>query len=266
MLNIRPMLIVFFLFASSAWAGKSCQHVLPSAAASQAAAVASVALKSALDARGKDLAIIARRGQDLSAQGLIYSHAAIAQKRNGQWRVVHLLNECGTDSGALFEEGLFEFFSDSPISYQSKVMWLNDAVSAGIAQALLLHRGKAVFEPRYSIIARPGSKSRQNSTAWLLEMIVASHFPARDSRKEARFALEESQYQADQIRLSYGKRIAGGLFKANAIFTDHPLSTRLSGNYQVTTVRSVFRYFRQQNWVLAEQIIAGESQSELMGD
>jgi hypothetical protein len=266
MIKARLMLIALFLFASDVWAGKSCQHVLPSATASEAAAAASVALKSALEARGTDLAIVARRGQDLSAQGLIYSHAAIAQKRNGQWRVVHLLNECGTDSGALFEEGLFEFFSDSPISYQSKIVWLNDAVSADISQALSQHQGKAVFEPRYSIIARVGSKTRQNSTAWLLEMIVASHFPARDSRKEARFALEESQYQADQIHLSYGKRFAGGLFKANAIFTDHPLSTRLSGNYPVSTVRSVFRYFRQQNWVVAEQIIAGESKSELVGD
>jgi hypothetical protein len=36
--------------------------------------------------------------------------------------------------------------------------------------------------------------------------------------------------------------VLGGLFSANTDFTDHPVATRLSGDYPVVTVRSILRW------------------------
>ncbi len=234
---------------TSAIAGQSCEKHAADATQVERATRAAHAAIAALEQHPDQLAIIARVGQDLSAQGLVYSHAGFVEKTDKGWRVTHLLNECGTDDGALYQEGMIDFFGQSPHRYQSKIVWLKADIAATIHSALQAHRGKAVFQARYSVIARPYSSSRQNSTAWLLEALAASQNPLPDSRAEARLVLEQSGYQPDQIHISYGKRIAGGLFKANAVFTDHPLSTRLSGNYPVTTVRSIFRYLDQRGWV-----------------
>jgi hypothetical protein len=246
---------VFCLWALPAFAGKSCQKYVPDANAQRMAASAAQALKNVLDQQDKNLAIIARIGQDLSAQGLVYSHAAFAQRKNGQWQVLHLLNDCGTDKGGLYAEGLLEFFSDAPLRYQSKIVWLETKLSTAVELALDVHQGKAVFESKYSVIARHGSKARQNSTAWLLEVIAAASNPLPDSRAEAHLVLQASSYEPDDIRISYGKRVAGGLFKANAVFTDHPLSARLAGHYQVSTVRSIFRHLKTRKWITDMQVI-----------
>jgi len=44
------------------------------------------------------------------------------------------------------------------------------------------------------------------------------------------------------IRIGYGKRLLGGMFSANAQFTDHPVGSRLSGRYEVVTVRSILGF------------------------
>jgi hypothetical protein len=235
--------------SSVAFAGRSCQPAVPSAQAQEQAAIAANKVQQALEQSGKDIAIIARIGQDLSEHGLVYSHAAFVLKKDESWTVIHLLNQCGTDNGGIFTEGLQGFFLDTPLRYQSKLVFLDDQLGQKISAALQQHQGNAVFESRYSVIARPGSTKRQNSTAWLLENIAAASGNLQDSREEARLVLKQMRYAPDRIHIPYSQRIAGGLFSANAVFTDHPLSTRLSGDYPVTTVRSIFRFLRQQSWL-----------------
>jgi hypothetical protein len=54
------------------------------------------------------------------------------------------------------------------------------------------------------------------------------------------------------LRLSYSKRVLGGLFSANVDFTDHPVRTRLRGRYPVVTVRSIFEWLRRADLVREE--------------
>jgi hypothetical protein len=252
--------------SSSAWSGKSCETVTPSVENQQRAAQAGAALKTELDQSGRAFAIVARIGQDLSAHGLLYSHAGFAHKIDGQWRITHLLNECGTDDGALFREGLPQFFTDLPLSFQSKVVYVTPALEQQVLSALDVHSGKSLLETRYSIIAKPYSKTRQNSTAWILETLAAAQNPLADSRKEAQMVLESQAYSPDTLKIAYHKRIAGGLFKANAVFTDHPLSARLSGSYQVTTVRSIFSHLQKTGLLERSIVLVPDGQLKLAGD
>jgi hypothetical protein len=254
------------LCSTTAWSGKSCETVVASADSQQRAALAGAALKAELDQSGRDFAIVARIGQDLRKHGLLYSHAGFAHKIDGEWRITHLLNSCGTDDGALFREGLPQFFSDLPLSFQSKVVYVKPDLEDKMLSALQQHSGKALLETRYSIIAKPYSKSRQNSTAWVLETLAAAQNPLADSRKEAQMVLESQNYSPDRLKIAYGKRIAGGLFKANAVFTDHPLSTRLSGNYPVTTVKSIFAHLQKTAQLERAVVLVPQGQLKLAGD
>jgi hypothetical protein len=257
---------VCLMFCTQLFAGQPCTTTVAAPQNVERAAYAAAATAEALAKQTHQLALIARIGQDLRDQGLLYSHAGFAVKAADGWRVTHLLNECGSDKGGLHREGLVEFFLDDPISYQSKLVFLKPELEAKVIQALAAHHGKAVFEPRYSVIARPYSNSRQNSTEWLLEVIAAANSRLPDSRDEAKAVLRAQNYQPDVIHISYPKRIAGGLFKANAVFTDHPISARLSGKYQVSTVRSVFRYLREQLYTESEQTLTPKGEITRAGE
>lgn len=57
--------------------------------------------------------LLARAGQDLTRYGQHWSHVAWAYRSDaGPWRVVHLLNVCGSSRSVLMRQGLGEFFLD----------------------------------------------------------------------------------------------------------------------------------------------------------
>jgi hypothetical protein len=264
-------LCALLICALSAHAGKNCSAKTMAPAQVRAAAQAALRLTTVLDEAITELpersvALVARIGQDFSDQGLLYSHVGIVFRHADSWRVLHLLNECSSDRGGIFEEGLLNFFSDDLLSFQSKVVWLNPELAAQVQTALDSHSGKQILQARYSVIAEVFSSKRQNSTAWVLELLAAASNPLPDSRMEAHTVLKSQNYQSDTIKIPYGKRVLGGLFSANADFAEHPLGDRLSGRYQVTTVKSIFRHARANGWVAQEQIVAEPNTNLRPGD
>ncbi len=259
------------LGAPHVFAGQRCDAQIATPQANMLAAHAAANAVAELTARQRPIALIARIGQDLSAHGLLYSHVGFVIADGDKahpldWHVTHLLNDCGSDHGALYREGMLNFYLDSPLSYQSKIVFLQPELEQQVLQALAAHHGKAVFEPRYSVIAKPYSKTRQNSTAWVLEVIAAASHDGTDSRTEASAILRTQNYQADLIHIAYSKRILGGLTRANVVFTDHSLGTRLSGKYPVSTVHSVFRYLRENKLVESELTLTATGFATIPGE
>lgn len=270
-INFVFSLLTLLLFAATAQAGKNCSAKTMVPAQVRAAAEAALRMTSVLDQAlaahpEHGVALVARIGQDFSDQGLVYSHVGIVFKKPEGWRVLHLLNQCGSDQGSVYEEGLLNFFSDDLLTYQSKVLWLTYELATQVQTAMDSHSGKQVFQARYSVIAEVYSSKRQNSTAWVLELLAAASNPLPDSRMEAHTVLKSQSYQPDTIKIPYGKRVLGGLFSANADFAEHPLGDRLSGRYQVTTVRSVFRHARVQRWTAGEQVVEVSGTALTLGD
>ena len=270
-IKLFALLLTLLLCATSAQAGKNCSAKTMVPEAVRAAAGAAVRMTNVLDQAlaensEQNVALVARIGQDFSDQGLLYSHVGIVFRSAEGWRVLHLLNQCSSDRGGIFEEGLLNFFSDDLLSHQSKVLWLAPRLAEQVQNALNSHSGKQVLQARYSVIAEVYSSKRQNSTAWVLELLAAASNPLPDSRMEAHTVLKSQGYQSDTIKIPYGKRVLGGLFSANADFAEHPLSDRLSGRYQVTTVKSIFRHARAQNWIASEQIVEAPGEALQPGD
>ena len=105
------------LFGGAAWAGRSCEPRPLTPQSMERGLALAARSAAALDASGARVVVLARAGQDLSKYGLRYSHLGFAyraQDAQGQpvWRVVHKLNQCGSDRSTLYRQGLAEFFGD----------------------------------------------------------------------------------------------------------------------------------------------------------
>lgn len=231
---------------SRAQAGSACEAGEMSPQQIEMAASTAMRTVEALDAQDAPVALVARVGQDLSSQGLVYSHAGLAVRdhASGRWSVVHLLNDCGTQESGLYAQGLVNFFSDDLVSQDARIVWLQPAHATRLAAHLAALDRAPLYQPRYNLIARPDSEAYQNSTSWVLETLAATA-PGSGDVRNRRIAYAQalaSGFTPDLIRIAYGKRIAGGLFGGNVSFTDHPVATRLSGRYPVVTVRSILAW------------------------
>ena len=238
------LLWLLLILAAPAWAGRSCEPSTLSPQEWAAAAESALRVSAALEAENAEIALLARAGTDLSKHGLHYSHVGFVLRDHpqGRWTVIHLLNYCASDTSALFAEGLVNFFADDLASQDARIVWLQPEFAARLAEQLRSPQIHALHQPRYSLIARPGSRAYQNSTAWALELLASADYGAALTRAQAQMHLRENGFEPDHVHIAYSKRVAGGLFAANLAFTDHPVATRLGGRYPVVTVRAILRH------------------------
>lgn len=221
------------------------------------AAATALTVAAALDEVDAPVALLSRVGTDLSKHDLRYSHSgfAVRDHPDGRWTVVHLLNDCSSDGSGLYVQGLVNFFADDLVNQDARITWLQPDIAERLSKHLLAMPDDALYTPRYNLIARPGSERYQNSTAWVLEHIAAAIPPRAKIRTRASAyhqALAHG-FEPGRIRIPYTKRIMGGLFAANLVFTDHPVATRLGGDYPVVTVRSILEWLQQSGLATEER-------------
>lgn len=244
---------LLFLLSMIAWqpllAGTQCSEKTASPEAVAVAAISAQRILGQLEKSNTKVALVARHGTDLKKYGLHYSHVgfAVRDHPDGRWTLVHLLNECGSSRSSIYAQGLVNFFVDDLQSQDARIVWLKPALADRLSVLLNSQAVTSVFEPDYNVIARYDSRQYQNSTAWVLDMLSAAQLPTLNSpKRENAQALEKAQgFIPDVIHIDYSQRILGGLFSANTVFTDHSVGARLSGEYKVVTVRSIFRYLDQ---------------------
>ncbi len=250
-------LIVLMSVAPAASAGTPCEaRAMTPARVADAARTARMVVDE-LDRHDAPVAVVSRVGTDLSKHGLRYSHAgfAVRDHADGRWTVVHLLNDCSSEGSGLYAQGLVNFFADDLIEQDARITWLEPAMAERLAARLVDLRHDPLYTPRYNLIARPGSRQYQNSTAWVMEHIAAS-IPERrvaTDRAQAYLLAKAHGFQPDTIHIPYSKRIVGGLFGgANLAFTDHGVGTRLGGDYPVVTVRAILRWLDASGFEVRE--------------
>jgi len=244
----RLLIFLALIFLQPAHAGTQCSEKIAGPRALATAAESAQRVLVQLEKNPAPVALLARHGTNLDKYGLHYSHVGfvVRNHRDGPWTVVHLLNQCGSSRSDIYAQGLVNFFMDDLQSQDARIVWLKPELAERLS-VLLNSRAMSVFDPDYSVIARYDSKQYQNSTAWVLDMLSAAQLPAVNSPQRSHAqALEKAQgFTPDVIHIDYAQRILGGLFSANTVFTDHSVGARLSGEYKVVTVRSIFRYLQQ---------------------
>ncbi|MEP6906567.1 MAG: DUF2145 domain-containing protein [Pseudoxanthomonas sp.] len=252
MMTRAYLFLLVMLLTPLATAGTQCRSLASSPQQVAHATATAMRVVSALDRNDAPVALVARVGTDLSRQRLVYSHAGFVLRDHvdGRWTVLHLLNECGTARSGLHAQGLVNFFADDLVNQDARVVWLQPALAERLALHLKALPTNALHETAYNLIARPGSSEYQNSTAWVLETLAAAiAMPGLDRREAAYTWAQYDGFSPDTIHIAYSKRVLGGLFGTNTIFTDHSVGTRLSGNYPIITVRSIVRYLETRGYV-----------------
>jgi hypothetical protein len=156
------------LLATSAHAGQTCEQKQPLAADVERSLDLALRVARRLDDSGARVVVLARAGQDLSRWGLRWSHLGYAYRDDSaaqpRWRVLHKLNDCGSASGALFRQGLAEFFLDDLHEYSAAYAVPTPALQAQLLPLLQDNRRVAQLdEPRYNMVAYPWAQTYQQS-------------------------------------------------------------------------------------------------------
>ena len=245
--GIMLSLLLSALAAPTA-AGTACSEKRPTPETVRKALDLGLKTRTALDASGASVAIIGRIGSDLSEYGLRYSHAGFVWRDHpgGRWRVVHMLNQCGTPNSDLFTEGLGNFFLDDPLVYEALLVVPSAQLQARLAGVLGAELPRRLYEPKYSLIANPWATRYQNSNQWLLELTAAAASEAAAaSRADAQRWLRAQGYAPSVLVLPPLKRLGARLFAVNTRFDDHSNDEWSNSRYNVVSVESVERFVRR---------------------
>lgn len=217
-----------------------------------------------LEGSNAKVAIVSRVGSDLSEHGLRYSHLGLVMRDHpkGKWIFTHELNRCATNSSALFDEGLGNFYLDNPYQYESLITVPDMELQQKLAELMLGAMPMKMHEAKYSMIAHPFSTKYQNSNQWVLELIAVALADKGvvNNRKQAQDFLKQQNYQPDPIAISAVKRLGAGLFSSNVEFDDHSWSEQRDKSYQVVTVRSLVRFLEQKGRVILKKVIPLEGE------
>ncbi len=205
----------------------------------------------ALDAEfarsGARVVVLGRAGQDLGKYQLRYSHLGWAYKTaEGPWRVLHKLNQCGTSTGALYRQGLGEFFLDD--LWRHEAVW---SVPAPTLQASLLAvltdpaRSLRLHERDYNMVSYAWGTRYQQSNQWALEMLALAAEPGIATRQQAQAWLGFKGYQPSTLRLGALTRLGASTTSAHIRFDDHPNAKRFSDRIETVTVDSVLQWLER---------------------
>ncbi|WP_457418176.1 DUF2145 domain-containing protein [Roseateles sp. P5_E7] len=249
---MRLIAALLLAAAASAHAGRPCEEKQPTTRQIEQGLNLAQATARQLDASGAQVVVLARAGQDLSKYGLKWSHLGFVYKDTSQepavWRVMHKLNNCGTDHAALYRQGLGEFFLDNPYRYDAAFAVLKPELQQALLPVLTDNARVARFnERRYSMVAYAFGTTYQQSNQWVLETLVGAAAPGIDNRRDAQAWLKAQGYQPTDLHLSTLTRLGGRLTRANIAFDDHPSARRFSSHIDTVTVDSMFAWLTRVN-------------------
>lgn len=245
-------------FAAAVHAGRSCEQRMPTVDAIEQSMRLAERTARVLDETGAQVAVIGRRGQNLDAYRLRYSHLAFAYRearadpaQPAVWRVVHKLNQCGTAVGALYRQGLGEFFLDDLHEYEAAVVIPRPEVQARLLPALQDNaRVAQLHTPAYSMVAYPWALTYQQSNQWAIETLAMALEPAAHTRPlytraDAQAWLRLHDFSPTTLNLGPLQRLGARMTAANVAFDDHPDAKRFSDRIETVTVDSVFQWLRR---------------------
>lgn len=261
--------------AAGAWAGQSCEEApLTPPEVEQGLQLALQSAK-ALDASGAKVVLLARAGQDLGKYGLHWSHLGFAYLETpaaespagiGVWHVVHKLNQCGSDQGGLFRQGLGEFFLDRPYQYRAAFAPLRQDLQATLLPLLQDNKSATrLQQTRYNMVAYAWSLRYQQSNQWAAEVLASVAAPATQQpldRAQAQAWLQAQGFQPSVLHIPTLTRLGARISRANIAFDDHPLGQRMAGQIATVTVDGIFDWLPRAGLGQNAVLIPSTAESE----
>lgn len=237
--------------AGAAQAGRRCDAAQPTVQLIERGMGLAQRTADALDAAyrrdGTQVVLLARAGQDLTPYGQHWSHVGWAYRTpQGRWRVVHKLNECGSDRSVVMRQGLGEFFLDDLWRYEASWIAPPPALQAPL-WALLQdnRRATALHQRRYSMVSYAWGTRYQQSNQWAIETLALAAEPTVTRREQAQAWLRLKDYRAATLRIGALTRLGGRMTAGNVAFDDHPSAQRFADRIDTVTADSVLAWLER---------------------
>ncbi|MCG8493624.1 MAG: DUF2145 domain-containing protein [Sneathiellales bacterium] len=253
---------MFPLYAEAA--SERCEEQLLKEDALIPAAKQTARLKAVLEKSQSTFALVSRVGSDISRKGLKYTHMGMFWKspEQGNWRVTHLLNVCGSREARIFEHSMLDYFLDTPFSYDTLVAIPKKTLSAAIVNRLATDRINKKPDFEYSMIAHPVSRTHGNSNQWILEIIAKSQAKLEGhdltNREQIHAYYRAKGFEGSIIRIWFLEALGGVLFRENVTFSDHTATERETGRYEFVSAKSVVDYLEKTRLLHLKEEIRGE--------
>lgn len=208
-------------------------------------------IKAELEASGRQLALIARSGLDLTRFGVRYSHLGISLQAstNTAWSVRQLYYACDERRPRIFDQGLAGFLLglNDPASGYVSVVLLPDAEAAALVRLALDDRqALQALAPNYSANAYAFGLRYQNCNQWVAEMLAAAWGrldETDDLRAAAQGWLRDRGYRPTRFEAAPPLLLAG-LLVPWLHRDDHPAEDLERGVFRVSTPASIEAFVR----------------------
>ncbi|MBN8828556.1 MAG: DUF2145 domain-containing protein [Sphingobacteriia bacterium] len=250
---LKTILCLFsILLPITSFAGTSCEQKAISAQEILNASNAAIGLKNFLNKHDPEVAIIARVGSNAAKYGIKFTHGAyvLKQGNSSAWKVVHLLNKCGSNKSDIYDQGLMNFYLDDLHTMETLVIIPEKNLQKSLAKVLNSSTKLVVHHPHYSTIAYPFSLKYQNSNQWLLEALTMAENQSINNRQEAQHYLKNNNYVPSKIAIGGFEQLGANLFKSSVSFDDHPKEENASGKFSVVTVDSILNYLKKNKLLI----------------
>ena len=207
-----------------------------------------------LGAGGRDVALIARSGIDLSRFHLRYSHAGVSLKASGNapWSVRQLYFACDEGRPRLYDQGLAGFVlgtDDPSIGYLS-IVWLPREQATALERAALDNaRALRLLAADYSANAYPFSLRYQNCNQWVVELLAAAWGGLADDaalRSRAQAWLSGHHYEPQAVDVGSHLLMFAGHFIPWLHYDDHPELDRYALRVRTSVPASIEAFVRMQ--------------------
>lgn len=249
---MRRLAVAFWLSAVSASAladSTDCHYQAPSVESIAATMHHAQGLKQYLESQPEKIVVLVRQGQDMSNRHLTWSHAGYAMRQpNGDWRVIHNLNSCGTASSSLYIQGLYEFLADELVHQNIAILRPRADLVTSLEGILRSPVKLNLFHSsRYNLIAWPFAGPYQNSNGWLLEIFARANDAHIWSRNDARRWLQKADYQPSIVNVSSVEKLGATLFASNIFTDDQPDELLRQGKVGLNSGDSVIHFIARSS-------------------
>ncbi len=216
-----------------------------------------------------------KRFQAKVSQYWRHTHAGLAYRnhQDGQWQIVHLLNDCGQES-SIYSESMMKFFLDDPYEYKAVIaipsMDIQDAL-----QTMIVERDMATAlfnDSVYSSVSNPFNTQRQNSNEYILDTLVTAvayvngttNIFTREQAKAYMLDNELDQFvEAEEVKVKGLESLgmALGFGPSNASLEDHPKKSRRKGRINMVSVGTLIQFLaNQQKLISTAELALSDSQ------
>lgn len=211
---------------------------------------------------GARVVVLARAGQNLSKYQLRYSHLGWAYKTTqGPWHVLHKLNQCGSELGSMYRQGLAEFFLDDLWRYEAAWVVPVPALQTPLWTLLTdAQRSIHLHERAYNMVSYAWGTHYQQSNQWALETLAMAADPTASTRTQAQSWLRAKAYQPSTLQLDALTRLGASVTQAHIRFDDHPNDRRFAGRIDTITVDSVFEWLTRSGLGTPVQRVTAQEQ------